>query len=241
MASKGKRTAGKAPATREYKSFKFKLESADESGEFSGYAAVFGNKDSGGDIIEKGAFSKTIREDFGRIKILSQHTDCELPIGKPLELREDDKGLFIRGKISDTAKGRDIQTLMKDGVLNELSIGYDAVEFDYDSEQGVRRLKEIKLWEVSIVTWAMNDQAKIDEVKSLVEGLRTEVKTGKITRARLDALKPFIAVVRELADILGPFLEPTAPDDPPVQNNIVKSNNPVKQTKKSEIVFEIIP
>lgn len=241
MASKGKRTAGKAPATREYKSFKFELESADESGEFSGYAAVFGNKDNGGDIIEKGAFSKTIREDFGRIKILSQHTDCELPIGKPLELREDDKGLFIRGKISDTAKGRDIQTLMKDGVLNELSIGYDAVEFDYDSEQGVRRLKEIKLWEVSIVTWAMNDQAKIDEVKSLVEGLRTEVKTGKITRARLDALKPFIAVVRELADILGPFLEPTAPDDPPVQNNIVKSNNPVKQTKKSEIVFEIIP
>lgn len=241
MASKGKRTAGKAPATREYKSFKFELESADESGEFSGYAAVFGNKDSGGDIIEKGAFSKTIREDFDRIKILSQHTDCELPIGKPLELREDDKGLFIRGKISDTAKGRDIQTLMKDGVLNELSIGYDAVEFDYDSEQGVRRLKEIKLWEVSIVTWAMNDHAKIDEVKSLVEGLRTEVKTGKITRARLDALKPFIAVVRELADILGPFLEPTAPDDPPVQNNIVKSNNPVKQTKKSEIVFEIIP
>lgn len=241
MASKGKRTAGKAPATREYKSFKFELESADESGEFSGYAAVFGNKDSGGDIIEKGAFSKTIREDFGRIKILSQHTDCELPIGKPLELREDDKGLFIRGKISDTAKGRDIQTLMKDGVLNELSIGYDAVEFDYDNKQGVRRLKEIKLWEVSIVTWAMNDQAKIDEVKSLVEGLRTEVKTGKITRARLDALKPFIAVVRELADILGPFLEPTAPDDPPVQNNIVKSNNPVKQTKKSEIVFEIIP
>lgn len=241
MASKGKRTAGKAPATREYKSFKFELESADESGEFSGYAAVFGNKDSGGDIIEKGAFSKTIREDFDRIKILSQHTDCELPIGKPLELREDDKGLFIRGKISDTAKGRDIQTLMKDGVLNELSIGYDAVEFDYDSEQGVRQLKEIKLWEVSIVTWAMNDQAKIDEVKSLVEGLRTEVKTGKITRTRLDALKPFIAVVRELADILGPFLEPTAPDDPPVQNNIVKSNNPVKQTKKSEIVFEIIP
>lgn len=241
MASKGKRTAGKAPATREYKSFKFELESADESGEFSGYAAVFGNKDSGGDVIEKGAFSKTIREDFDRIKILSQHTDCELPIGKPLELREDDKGLFIRGKISDTAKGRDIQTLMKDGVLNELSIGYDAVEFNYDSEQGARRLKEIKLWEVSIVTWAMNDQAKIDEVKSLVEGLRTEVKMGKITRARLDALKPFIAVVRELADILGPFLEPAAPDDPPVQNNIVKSNNPVKQTKKSEIVFEIIP
>lgn len=49
-------------------------------------------------------------------------------LGKPLELREDEKGLFIRGKISDTQSGRDVQTLLKDGVLNELSIGYDAVD-----------------------------------------------------------------------------------------------------------------
>ena len=82
MASKGKRTAGKAPATREYKSFKFELESADESGEFSGYAAVFGNKDSGGDIIEKGAFSKTIREDFDRIKIFLYSCDKTINMTK---------------------------------------------------------------------------------------------------------------------------------------------------------------
>ena len=142
-------------------------------------------------------------------------------------MREDEKGLYIRGKISDTQKGRDIQTLLKDGVLTEMSIGYDAVAFDFDNEQGVRHLKEIRLWEVSIVTWAMNEEARIDEVKSLVEELKTEAKSGKITRARLDALKPFIAVVRELADILGPFLEPPAapqPEDPPTQNNIKKQN-----------------
>ena len=246
MANKGKRAAGASPeqkaSTREYKAFKFELESTDESGEFSGYAAVFGNRDSGDDIIEKGAFSNTIREDFDRIKILALHNDCWLPVGKPLELREDEKGLYIRGKISDTSMGRDIQTLMKDGVLNELSIGYDAVTFDYDSDSGVRHLKEIRLWEVSIVTWAMNDQAKIDEVKSLVEGIRTEVKAGKITRARLDALKPFIAVVRELADILAPFLEPAAPqEEPATQNNIVKSAPKGAQTKSSGMVFEIIP
>ena len=57
----------------EFKSVKFNLESADENGEFSGYAAVFGNVDAGGDVIEKGAFAKTIAEDFDRIKILSQH------------------------------------------------------------------------------------------------------------------------------------------------------------------------
>lgn len=246
MANKGKRAAGASPeqkaSTREYKAFKFELESTDESGEFSGYAAVFGNRDSGDDIIEKGAFSNTIREDFDRIKILALHNDCWLPVGKPLELREDEKGLYIRGKISDTSMGRDIQTLMKDGVLNELSIGYDAVVFDFDSDTGVRHLKEIRLWEVSIVTWAMNDQAKIDEVKSLVEGIRTEAKAGKITRAKLDALKPFIAVVRELADILAPFLEPATPqEEPATQSNIVKSAPKSAQTKSAGMVFEIVP
>ena len=244
MARKGRRAAAREQKsdalTHEYKSFSFQLESADgESGEFSGYAAVFGNVDSGGDIIERGAFSETIREDFDRIKILSQHNDCELPIGRPLELREDDKGLYIRGKISDTQKGRDIKTLLKDGVLNELSIGYDTVTADYDGESGIRHLKEIKLWEVSIVTWAMNDQAKIEDVKSLAEELRREAKAGKITQGRLNALKPFIAVVRELVEILGPFLEPStqAPEDPEPTK---QAKQPTKQTKSSGVIFEII-
>lgn len=234
---------------KEYKSASFVLESADEgTGEFSGYAAVFGNVDSGGDIIEKGAFTKTIAEDFDRIKILALHNGCWLPVGKPIELREDDRGLFIRGKISNTSMGRDIRTLLKDGVLNELSIGYDTVAFDYDSETGIRHLKEIKLWEVSIVTWAMNDQAKIDDVKSLVEELKTEVKTGKISRRRMDALKPFIAVVKELLEILS-FMDtpdadppPADPDDPPAPAaKPKKSADPKKQTKNAGMVFEIIP
>ena len=227
--------------TREFKSFSFELESTDEStGECSGYAAVFGNGDSGNDIIEKGAFAKTIVEDFNRIKILALHNDCWLPVGRPIELREDDRGLFIKGKISDTSMGRDIRTLLKDGVLSELSIGYDAIDFDYDSKTDTRHLRRIKLWEVSIVTWAMNEQARIDEVKSLVEGIKSEAKSGKITRARLDALKPFIAVVRELADILSPFLESPPPEEPPAQANPLTQNN-VKQVKKSGIVFEIVP
>lgn len=234
---------------REYKSVSFVLESADEStGEFSGYAAVFGNLDSGGDVIEKGAFTRTIAEDFARIKILSQHNSYDLPIGKPLELREDENGLYIRGKISDTQTGRDIRTLLKEGVLAELSIGYDAVAFDYDSETGIRHLKEIKLWEVSIVTWAMNDQAKIDDVKSLVEELRTEAKAGKISRRRMDALKPFIAVVRELLEILSSMNAPDEdppppePDDPPrPAAKPRKSADPKKQTKNAGIIFEIVP
>lgn len=245
MAFRGKRTAGMGikseNATREYKSVSFELESADEkTGEFSGYASVFGNVDDGGDIVDKGAFSKTIVEDFARIKILSQHDQCELPIGKPIELREDDKGLYIRGKISNTQKGRDIQTLLKDGVLNELSIGYEAIDYEIDEENHVRHLKQIRLWEVSIVTWAMNDQATIDDVKSLAEELRAEAKSGKMSRARLNALKPFIAVVRELVEILSPFLEPHEPE-PSKPDPEPEPPEKQKKTKTDGMIFEIVP
>ncbi len=233
---------------REFKSFRFELESAGDDGEFSGYAAVFGNVDSGGDVIEKGAFAQTIVDDFDRIKILSQHNSCDLPIGKPLELREDEKGLFIRGKISDTQAGRDIKTLLKDGVLAELSIGYDAIDFDFDSV-GVRHLKQIRLWEVSIVTWAMNDQAKIGGFKSLMEGLSAEVKSGRNTRSRLDALRLFIAVVKEMSELLTSFLDPaeqgepqelTDPTEPAGGPAAGKNDDHQKQKKTAETVFEIV-
>lgn len=228
----------------EHKSFNFKLESADESsGEFSGYAAVFGNVDSGSDIIEKGAFTKTLKENFERIKILSHHNDCELPIGKPIELREDENGLYIRGKISNTQKGKDIQTLLRDGVLTELSIGYDPVVFEIDEKLGIRHLKEIRLWEISIVTWAMNEQAKIDEVKSAAEALKKDIKAGKISKTKLDTMRPFIAVIRELAEVLQPLLEPeTDRDEETADTQSFKQGiHPVKENKKSGRIFRIIP
>ena len=213
----------------ERKSFKFELKEATEEGEFSGYAAVFWNVDNGNDIIEKGAFARTIVEDFDRIKILSQHNDYDLPIGKPLELREDDHGLYIRGKISDTQKGRDIRTLLKDGVLTEMSIGYKPSVFEFDAQTGIRHLKEIKLWEVSIVTWAMNEQAKIDDVKALYADMKTlteELKSGKLTRSKVESLKPFIAVMRELADMLSPFLDTVRQQD--------------EEPKRRDVIFEIV-
>lgn len=121
-----------------------------------------------GDIIEPGAFTKTIAEGWERVKILALHNDCWLPIGRPLELREDSNGLFIKAKISDTSMGRDIKVLLKDGVLNELSIGYDPIVFDYD-ENGIRHLREVKLWEVSVVTWAMNPEATITDYKQATD------------------------------------------------------------------------
>ena len=184
----------------EVKTMQFKVDAYnEEEGIFSGYGAVFENVDSGGDIIEPGAFTKTLAEGWERVKILALHNDCWLPIGRPIELREDTNGLFLSAKISDTTMGRDIKVLLKDGVLNELSIGYDPIVFDYDGD-GIRHLREVKLWEVSVVTWAMNPEAVITGYKSMQEtveraraikkDLLLDVKEGrKISNTRLKSLR----------------------------------------------------
>lgn len=245
MAFYGKRAGGaerkSSTPARQHKAVKFNLESSDENtGEFSGYAAVFGNLDDGNDIIEKGAFAKTIAADLDRIKILALHNSSWLPVGKPLELREDEHGLFIWGKISDTSMGRDVMTLLRDGVLGELSIGYDAVDFEWDGDSGIRHLKEIKLWEVSIVTWAMNDQATIDEVKSMAEALKAEAASGKLTEAKANNLKPFLTAIRELVEVLSPLLAKPKPEPAPEQDPPEKDPKK-KQSKSNGIVFEIVP
>lgn len=197
----------------EQKKLQFKIDSFnEEEGIFSGYGAVFGNIDSGGDIIEPGAFTKTLAEGWERVKILALHNDCWLPIGRPLELREDVNGLFLSAKVSDTSMGKDIKVLLKDGVLNELSIGYDPVVFDYDSD-GIRHLREVKLWEVSLVTWAMNPAAMVTGYKSMegaVSQMRnigndilTELKEGrKISSARLKSLEGVSRSMKEAAKVI---------------------------------------
>lgn len=203
----------------EYKTISFKADDYDEEqGIFSGYGAVFGNVDSGGDIIEPGAFTKTIAEGWERVKILALHNDSWLPIGKPIELREDSNGLYIKAKVSDTSMGRDIKVLLKDGVLNELSIGYDPVAFDYDKDTGIRHLREIKLWEVSVVTWAMNPEATISDYKSardvadsvgaIVREAAAEVKAGrKISASRLKSLKEASASMKTATKALDTIIK----------------------------------
>lgn len=183
----------------EYKKIAFKADEYDEgTGIFSGYAAVFSNVDTGGDIVEPGAFTKALEEGIERVKILSGHADWMLPIGKPLELREDKVGLYIKAQISDTTMGRDIKQLLKDNVLSELSIGYDPIVFDYDEDR-IRHLREVKLWEVSVVTWAMNPEAVITDYKAaematnaakLASATAQECKEGQpLSEERLKVLR----------------------------------------------------
>ena len=132
--------------------------------EFHGHAAVFGNRDSHGDIIQPGAFTRTLNNDRGRIKVLWQH-DPSNPIGKPVEMHEDETGLFVKARIADTTAGRDAMALIDAEIVTELSIGFSTVVEEFDNEKEVRLLREVKLFEFSPVTWASNELARITAVK----------------------------------------------------------------------------
>lgn len=132
-----------------------------------GYASMFGNADSYGDIVQKGAFSKTIVERKNRIKVLYQHNPYE-PIGKPESMSEDMAGLATISYIAKTTLGDDVLTLAREGILTEMSIGFDTVK-SANLEAGGRELLEVRLWEYSPVTFAANDLATITGVKNAGE------------------------------------------------------------------------
>lgn len=152
--------------------FEFKANSDKRT--FEGYASTW-EIDLGLDKIEKGAFKKTIAERFPKndIKILWQH-DYTKPIGLPTHMEEDSKGLFIQGRISKTALGDEAIELMKDGVVDKMSIGYDVVKDDISEDGQVRHLKELVLYEFSPVTFPMNTGADILSVKTHFNSLIKE-------------------------------------------------------------------
>lgn len=142
-------------------STEFKLANA-STGEVSGYGAIFNNVDFGSDRIEAGAFRKSIacRD---KLPMLHEHRDT---VGVWTSMREDARGLAVSGRISDTQSGRDVRTLAKDGAVSGLSIGYQPKAHRYEGE--IRVLESVDLLEVSLVTFPMNQFAKITAAKSLL-------------------------------------------------------------------------
>ena len=145
------------------------IKSLDNEGTFTGYGAVFGNKDSYGDIIVKGAFQNDlITKDAKSVKLLWQH-DSRQPIGVYDEIREDDNGLFVKGRllINDVEKAKEAYALLKAGAISGLSIGYSINQGGSEMKDGALYLKALSLWEISIVTFPANDQANVSGVKSV--------------------------------------------------------------------------
>lgn len=207
----------------EYKSIPFEVKAIDaDAGTFEGYASVFNNEDSHGDIVAPGAFTKTLMERKGRVKVLWQH-DPHTPIGVPLEMREDNYGLFTKSKISDTQHGRDALTLLRDGVVTEMSIGYTPIKWEWSDEKRLkRRLNEIKLFEYSPVTIAANDMAVVTGVKSINEfyalasrarDLSEELKAGRVLSEKNRTLvQDCMSSLTGAATLLQALLEASEPD-----------------------------
>jgi len=151
---------------------------AAKNGTIEGYGAVFSTLDTGGDIILPGAFAESLAKN-PTVKMLWQH-DPHRPIGVWDEVKEDEKGLYVKGRIlGDVEKGKEALALISAGAMDGLSIGYRTIKASRDA-QGNRLLEQVEIWEVSTVTFPMNTVAKIDAVKAAaMEQREFERKLGE--------------------------------------------------------------
>ncbi|EKF40632.1 HK97 family phage prohead protease [Nitratireductor indicus C115] len=185
------------------------IEAVETDGTFSGYASLFGRVDLGRDAVERGAFARSIeRRGAGGIRMLFQHDPAE-PIGVWEEVREDARGLFVRGRLAlGVAKAREVRELMRDHALDGLSIGFRTVRARTEAKTGVRRILEADLWEISVVTFPMLPEARVDTVKTVRNGVplptarefeRWLTRDAGLTRreARVVIAKGFAALSRE--------------------------------------------
>ena len=149
---------------------------SEDNGIFRGYASIFGNEDQGNDIVQKGAFTKSLEQrPASKVKMLFQHKTDE-PIGVFESIYEDSKGLYVKGKLAlGTQKGRDTYELLKIGALDGMSIGFkaDPTKQGYnENKRGVRTFKEVDLMEISLVTFPMNEEAMVQSVKGNSKSIR---------------------------------------------------------------------
>ena len=152
---------------RKHLDLAFDVKALDETGAFEGYASVFGVIDGFDDVVAPGAFAASLARNRGGrgIKLLWQHDSAE-PIGAWDSIVEDDRGLRVRGRLLlDVRRGAEAYALLKAGAIGGLSIGYSAVEAVVDPETGVRRLIEVELWEISLVTFQACPGAAVTAVK----------------------------------------------------------------------------
>ncbi len=154
----------------------FDLESLDDAGIFEGYASVFNDIDNVRDKVEAGAFTQSLQAHrvSGRMPPLLWQHDTREPIGVFREIREDHKGLFVKGQlfIDDIARAKQAHKLMSENALSGLSIGFKTIDSEIDPMTGVRTLLKIDLMEISLVTFPALDSARVSAVKTALDSGR---------------------------------------------------------------------
>jgi len=194
----------------------FELKAVDDAGNFEGYAAVFNNIDLGDDVILPGAFTKVKTTRSGKLKLALYH-DLTRLVGLA-DFTQDDHGLLVKGKVNQAVSyAKDAYELMKAGILDSMSIGFNTIKADFEDRAGrrVRLIKEAELWEASFVPFGMNPEAQVLSVKSDIrlfeKALRERVGLSQkeaaavaslgYTALRRDGGSEATAIVDELKDI----------------------------------------
>ena len=218
---------------KEIKSFPFEVKATAEENNiftFEGYASTFNNVDHGDDIVIRGAFSNSLAKN-SQVPILWQHQMSEV-IGISVQLYEDDKGLFIKGNLpkDDTLVSGRIIPQMKVGSIKEMSIGFFTKNYDR-AKDGIRLLKEIDLFEVSLVTKAMNSQALVTGFKSF-ETLRDIEQTLKNNGFSNTEAKTLISKIKEFSSKRDASEDNQRDADATKQKIITDLNNFINNLKK---------
>lgn len=176
----------------------FEVKAVEDDGVFEGFGSVFGNVDSYKEVVAPGAFTETLAnwKSSGRLPpVLWQHRSGE-PIGPYIEMDERAVGLHVKGQllVNDVQRAKEARALMKAKAVNGLSIGFVTREDSYDRVTGIRTLKKVDLWEVSVVTFPANPAAQISSVKSAIDKIESLSDAesflrdvGRLTKAQATA------------------------------------------------------
>lgn len=203
-----------------YKNLDLQIKDVDKkSGIVTGYFSAFDIVDSDGDIIRKGAFTKTINEMFpkGRIKHLMNH-DPSKPLGKLLELKEDNYGLYYESKVGTHALGQDFIKMVESDLIKEHSIGFnDLTPESKRRGDGYNNITEVKLFEGSSLTaWGANEFTPLlgmkgASIEELSERIKKFEKFARNSDATDEAIESCLLYIRQLAQIVEDLT--TSPDD----------------------------
>jgi HK97 family phage prohead protease len=218
---------------KEIKSFPLEIKAITEESEyfvFEGYASTFNNVDYGDDVVVRGAFTDSLTKN-SQVPILWAHKMDELPLGKSFQLYEDDKGLFVKANLPKVdPRMHSLIAQIKLGSIQEMSIGYFVEDYEMKKD-GIRLLKKINLFEISLVNKAMNPQAKVTGFKSF-ETLRDIEQTLTDNGFSNKEAKTLISKVKEFTSQRDASQDNQRDADATKQKIITDLNNFINNLKQ---------
>lgn len=206
----------------------------------SGYFSAFGNVDGDGDVMMKGAFMRSVNNNgpssvAPRIKHLLNHNPTQ-PVGRLIELKEDDKGLYYRSQVGSHSLGKDFIKMAESGLITEHSVGFQVLREQKNGDYN--EIHEAKLWEGSSLTaWGANPMTPLTEMKgqSDVESLDKKIKAIEVfcknTDASDDTVQALLIQIKQLQQMLINATQPVTPVTLDPANEEAKRKEAEKQFK----------